>query len=661
MNSDAPRSPDPAAMLGQALATDGAPPPWPAPTIDSLAAAFPDLAVHALVGQGGMAAVYHATQVRLGRAVALKVMRPDLAKEPQFAERFLREAKALATLSNPHVLAIHDFGERAGHCYLVTEFVDGANLRELMQLGRLSPDEVLRIVPQICAGLHFAHQHGVVHRDIKPENVLVDRHGQVKLADFGLAKLAGVPGPALTRASAVMGTPHYMAPEQWYGSAGVDHRADIYSLGVVLYELLTGRLPIGTYAPASAQPGVPAGVDQVVQRSLQQEPELRYQSARDVQDDLERQRRDVPPPLPESGAGARGAAGPHASATRLLVAGTLVPMLGLPLLAVFLNAEHELFAWRIREWFADDANRRLADHIVEAVGRGEAWTSSVPQPSSPSAAFELQHGLPLVLGILGGLVLVTVTMLLGAAAWRRTRHLGASRIQQMLGGMVFALLPVGSACVGLCAAADKTQKEWLLGVVGVVLVVGVGAFLRWLWQLTARRRPGIAGPLGRGTRTSLWLAGLVTLGIVVTAVAGPRHVTERMRVASPIEPIHLLGSSRQQVLDRLGPPLAITTMLNGNAGTWMVWSYRGLDGQERTDALQFDNGIVSTSQHLGTRLVPSPRPANGAHAGMTFTELLAVLGPATQTTSGESGMGLEFADGTTASVSPDGIVLHVGK
>lgn len=657
MSPNEPRAPAPAAILGHAI--DGAepPPPWPAPTVADLSVAFPELAVHAQIGQGGMAAVYRATQIRLGRPVALKVMRPDLAKEPQFVQRFVREAKALAVLSNPHVLTIHDFGERAGWCYLVTEYIDGANLRELMQLGRLSPEEVLRIVPQICAGLHFAHQHGVVHRDIKPENVLVDRHGGVKLADFGLAKLAGVPGPALTHSSVVMGTPHYMAPEQWRGSADVDHRADIYSLGVVLYELLTGRLPVGAYAPASAQPGVPAGIDQVVQRSLQQEPELRYQSARDVQQDLERQRHDATPPVPHPAASADD--GPSASATKLLVGGALVPLLGLPLLTVFSNREMSLWAAASRDAFADLANQRLAEQIIRSVASGQPWTGALPEESARLPHYELLHGLPTILCIVTGIVIAATTMVLGGAAWLRTRHAGASRAQQLLAGLLFASPPVGGACIGLSILAGRAQREWLLVVVGVVVVVGIGASVRWLWHLTARRVPGVPGPLHPGVRRALWLASLVTLSVAAVAVFGPRHEPTAPPIQIPVYARQLIGLTRTQVLDKLGPPLGITTARS--ATTWMVWGYRGLDGRERTDALQFDGGIVTASEHLDVRLVPTPLPPNGAHAGLTVTELIHILGPAKTTTASEGGTGMEFHDGTTAMISSDGIVLHVGR
>ena len=261
---------------------------------ETVGARFPDLDVLSLIGRGGMGAVYKAVQPKLGRTVALKVLPDELAAEPGFEERFLREGRALASLSHPHILTVYDFGALDGCYYLITEYVDGVNLRELMALGQLSPAEALRITPQICDALQFAHLHGIVHRDVKPENILVDTEGKVHIADFGLAKLVGVESsPALTGASQVLGTPHYMAPEQWRGSAAVDHRADIFSLGVVLYEMLTGQLPLGHYDPPSTHRGVPPGLDRVVQRTLAQQPENRYQNVRDVRSDVELQARSL--------------------------------------------------------------------------------------------------------------------------------------------------------------------------------------------------------------------------------------------------------------------------------------------------------------------------------------------------------------------------------
>ena len=169
------------------------------------------------------------------------------------------------------------------------EYVDGVNLRQAIRSGGITPKEALAIVPQICDALQFAHDEGIVHRDIKPENILVDKRGRVKIADFGLAKLSGrEPGDlSLTGTQQVMGTLRYMAPEQMLGSREVDHRADIYSLGVVFYELLTGELPMGKFAPPSQRVQVDVRLDEIVLRALEQDPEQRYQHASEVKTDVE--------------------------------------------------------------------------------------------------------------------------------------------------------------------------------------------------------------------------------------------------------------------------------------------------------------------------------------------------------------------------------------
>ncbi len=262
----------------------GTPPPRPG----ELAPLFPELELEVLLGAGGMGAVYRARQRKLGRVVALKLLHGELSRDPVFVERFLREAQALATLAHPGIVAVHDFGEREGRCFLVMEFIDGANLRALMKARRLPAREALDVVRQLCEALQFAHDEGVVHRDIKPENVLVDRHGRVKIADFGLAKLVGARASVtLTGAGDVMGTPHYMAPEQIEHPRDVDHRADLFSLGVVFYEMLTGELPLGRFQPPSKRVELDVRLDQIVLRTLERERELRYQSAVEVRTDVE--------------------------------------------------------------------------------------------------------------------------------------------------------------------------------------------------------------------------------------------------------------------------------------------------------------------------------------------------------------------------------------
>jgi predicted Ser/Thr protein kinase/type II secretory pathway pseudopilin PulG len=260
------------------------------PKIEELAAKFPQLEVLEFIGQGGMGAVYKVRQKQLDRIVALKILPPQAASGPGFAERFAREARALAKLNHPHIVTLYEFGQADGLFYFLMEFVDGTNLRQVLNAGRIAPKEALAIVPQICEALQFAHENGIVHRDIKPENILLSREGRVKIADFGVAKIvaeglneaAGTPvAPAgeLTEAGSTIGTPQYMAPEQIKNSAEVDHRADIYSLGVVFYQMLTGELPSGKIEPPSKKVQVDVRLDEVVLRALEKKPELRYQDA----------------------------------------------------------------------------------------------------------------------------------------------------------------------------------------------------------------------------------------------------------------------------------------------------------------------------------------------------------------------------------------------
>ena len=287
------------------------------PAAAAVAKYFPQLDMLELLGHGGMGAVYKARQTKLDRMVALKIIRPETTGDPAFAERFMREARTLARLNHPNIVAVHDFGEidapelAAGNSpqsasrtlfYFIMEYVDGANLRQLMQASQLSPELAVNIVPQVCEALQFAHDEGVVHRDIKPENILLDSKGRVKIADFGLAKIAGRTADewTLTGTHQVMGTPRYMAPEQMAGSRTVDHRADIYSLGVVFYEMLTGTVPFGHFAPPSQKSKVDVRLDEVVLRAMASEPERRFQAARDLRSSVEQISSPSVKPAPKS-------------------------------------------------------------------------------------------------------------------------------------------------------------------------------------------------------------------------------------------------------------------------------------------------------------------------------------------------------------------------
>ncbi len=246
-----------------------------------------------MLGHGGMGAVYKAQQTRLERTVALKIIRPGSADDPAFAERFNREAKTLARLNHPSIVSVYDFGEvqydEPGAArpvtlyYFIMEFVDGANLRQLIAAGETRSVQALAIIPQICDALQYAHDQGVVHRDIKPDNILIDTTGHVKIADFGLAKLGTDQEDfTLTATHQILGTVRYMAPEQLAQSNTVDHRADIYSLGVVLYELLTGEVPAGAFEPPSRRAPVDARLDEIVMRALATDPDRRFQNASEI-------------------------------------------------------------------------------------------------------------------------------------------------------------------------------------------------------------------------------------------------------------------------------------------------------------------------------------------------------------------------------------------
>jgi serine/threonine protein kinase len=305
--ADLPDAPDglcPRCLMSEAMqptqageASHSLPPVEPA----ELAPHFPQLEILECLGRGGMGVVYKARQKSLNRLVALKLLAPERADDPQFAERFTREAQALAALNHPNIVAVYDFGQAGGFYFLLMEFVDGVNLRQLLRAKRLTSKEALSIVPPVCEALQCAHDHGIVHRDIKPENLLIDKNGTVKIADFGIAKLvasevvrdadAGAQESAsgvasASRATIPFGTPDYAAPEQRGTRRDVDHRADIYSLGVVLYEMLTGELPADKLQPPSRKVQIDVRLDEIVMRALHQEPELRYRTVMDFHSDV---------------------------------------------------------------------------------------------------------------------------------------------------------------------------------------------------------------------------------------------------------------------------------------------------------------------------------------------------------------------------------------
>jgi serine/threonine protein kinase len=267
-----------------------APPITPHPSDEPLPAGslLGQYKLNEVIGEGGMGRVYRARHAHLDRTVAIKVLAPRFCRDGALVQRFHREARALARLQHPNIVAIHDMGSQGEVHYFVMEHVEGPNLRQVMSAGEVDAARALSLAARICGALQFAHDSGIVHRDIKPENILLDRTGNPKVADFGLAKVLQdelAPGN-LTRTDMVIGTFNYMAPEQKHSSR-VDHRVDIYALGVVLYEMLTGKLPAGHFPLPSQVTEVAHGVDELVLKALATEPDRRYDRARDLADDCE--------------------------------------------------------------------------------------------------------------------------------------------------------------------------------------------------------------------------------------------------------------------------------------------------------------------------------------------------------------------------------------
>ncbi len=228
------------------------------------------------IGRGGMGTVYKARHLRLGRLVAVKFLPLELASNPEFQKRFEREARALALLNHPNIVAIHDFGHSEGESYIVMEYVEGGPLTPKLPLP---PDRARTVLLQVCDAVAQAHRQGVIHRDLKPENILMDAGGNAKVTDFGIARIVRPGGPlwTVTTRDLALGTPQYMAPEVLDG-APPDPRMDVYSLGVLLYQALTGRVPAGVFEPA------PAPFDAIVRRALASDPAQRFADAGEMGD-----------------------------------------------------------------------------------------------------------------------------------------------------------------------------------------------------------------------------------------------------------------------------------------------------------------------------------------------------------------------------------------
>lgn len=289
------------AELGHALFTEPGGEPtrlprrsWQPPAPEELQALIPQYEILDIIGRGGMGAIYLASQGPLDRLVAIKILSTELdAIDPGFSQRFKNEARAMAKLGHPGIVTIHECGETpSGLHYIVMEFIEGTNVQQMITASRrLHTQQALAIIAHVCDALHYAHQRGIIHRDIKPANILVGYDGSVKVADFGLAKVSTPNGDTrhfLTRSGTTLGTPHYIAPEALIPGAVTDHRADIYATGVMLYHMLTGKLPQGLFELPSIQvQGLDPRLDAVIARAMREDRDLRYATAADMRADID--------------------------------------------------------------------------------------------------------------------------------------------------------------------------------------------------------------------------------------------------------------------------------------------------------------------------------------------------------------------------------------
>ena len=264
---------------------------WTPPAPEHLQAMLPQYDQWEMLGCGGMGAVYKARQTSLDRLVAVKVLPPQMAEdEAEYIERFKNEARTMAKMNHPAIVAVYDFGEtRDELLYIIMEYIDGTDVARLIQAqGKLPADHALAITAHVCDALAYAHEHGVVHRDIKPANILINREGAVKVADFGLARMHD-PGQtgSLTQEGTTMGTPDYVAPEVLIIGMQVDGRADLYAVGVMLYNMLTGTIPRGTFQMPSEKTGCDTRYDAIVRKAMEQDVSRRYQTSREIRRDLD--------------------------------------------------------------------------------------------------------------------------------------------------------------------------------------------------------------------------------------------------------------------------------------------------------------------------------------------------------------------------------------
>ena len=255
--------------------------------------------IEKVIGMGGMAVVFKAEDIAAKKTVAIKLLREDTAQEEESVKRFINESKAVSMLSHPNIVKIYSVSVREDLKYIVMEYIEGITLKTYMQKKRvMKVDEILKCAGQILNALDHAHSKGIVHRDIKPQNIMLTRNGQIKVTDFGIAKLPNA--ETVTMTDKAIGTVYYISPEQASGKA-IDSRSDLYSLGVTMYEMATGELPFDADSPVSValmqvndkpvppkeiNPEIPTGLQQIIANAMEKDPDERYQNAREMQSDI---------------------------------------------------------------------------------------------------------------------------------------------------------------------------------------------------------------------------------------------------------------------------------------------------------------------------------------------------------------------------------------
>lgn len=631
----------PRCLMAQVIAPtqDGASPPlFPPLSPEELAPHFPQLEILVCLGRGGMGVVYKARQKSLNRLVALKLLAPERADDPQFAARFEKEAQALAALNHPNIVGVYDFGRAGGFYFLLMEFVDGVNLRQLLQTKRLTPKEALSIVPPVCDALQCAHDHGIVHRDIKPENLLIDKAGTVKIADFGIAKivhsshLAPRDEHGATQHNAAtmpFGTPDYAAPEQSNGTA--DHRADIYSLGVVLYEMLTGERPKENITPPSKRVQVDIRIDEIVLRALEKTPELRFATAAEFRTQVE--------------AVTATATSTHSSIPRsfwivLLIAFPAVTLLGMVLVLALASGG----GVSGREKLAMGAAAVIPGIMILALilifTLGHRPKAGVLEASSSHLSKARQklgtdHLFPLWLRLILGAAFFVLLLNFAAPHVTRLGNNTQSTFTIGLSQPWLVVYPqhVGSDRVVRALAWNFRSPALLCGIFAVII-----ACVLLAGRATVRRRLKIAvsgRPWSRG-RCVLLLAVLATSMLAVAALWSVKPFPVSTINATGTEIARVEVTSEQATVQSHGSKDAVLIFLFGNAPA--RWTPKSL----YLDAM-FDVTLTSGGFDPGVRWSITPR------RGIRWTYRL-------EDTTGEMPGKLVFHPGTPAA-EPDGVYV----